>query len=146
MRLARRVQLLEGTGVLLAVGALCACGSSPATHAAPPPVRASIVRLLTVQFAHLQIQGGQAAVARIDVGPVRLAGADTHFAVTAITPKDAKGHVLDNSAAVVLMETGGAWSVILGPGTAFPEECSRPTPHSIRQLLCPDPFTVLGLG
>jgi hypothetical protein len=144
VRPTRGVNWLAVTGVVLAVGALCACGSGPATRAAPPAVRASIVRLLTVQFAHLRVGG--VAAARIDAGPVRLAGADPHFAVTTVTPEDAKGHVMDNSAAVVLMEAGGFWSVILGPGTAFPEECSRPTPHPIRQLMCPDPYTVLGLG
>lgn len=126
----------------LLVGALCACGSSPATRAAPPQVRASIVRVLTVQFAHLDVGGHHAA--QIDVGPVRLAGADTHFAVTTITPKDSERHALDDPAAVVLMQSGGAWSVILGPGTAFPEECQRPTPRPIQQLMCPDPYSILG--
>ena len=74
---------------------------------------------------------------------MRLAAADAHFALTTMTPKDASGTVLNNSAAVVLMEAGGSWAVVVGPGTSFPEECLRPTARPIRQLMCPDPYTVL---
>ena len=133
-----------GAGGVLLVLALSGCGSSSATRPAPAAVRAAIVSVLKAQFTHLHVS--DKPVAQIDVGPVRLAAADTHFALTTMTPKDAKGTVMDNSAAVVLMEAGGSWTIVLGPGTAFPEECQRPTAHPIRELMCPNPFVVLGKG
>jgi len=102
------------------------------------------VHLVQAQFAHLRV--GTTPVAQIEVGPVRVANSDPHFAVTTVTPRNRQGRILDNSAALVLMEAGGTWAVILGPGTAFPEECQRPTPRPIRQLMCPNPYAVLGRG
>lgn len=135
-------RLVTGSGVLVVV-ALSGCGGSAATRPAPSAVRAAIVTALKGQFAHLRV-GGK-SVARLDIGPVRLAAADAHFALTTMTPKDAKGVVLNNSAAVVLMEAGGSWTVVVGPGTSFTEECLRPTARSIRQLMCPDPYAVLNV-
>ena len=43
------------------------------------------------------------------------------------------------------MQAGGNWTVVIGPGTAFPEECKEPGPKPILQLMCPDPYTVLGI-
>lgn len=140
----RIVVWLEVTGLALFIGALTACGTSRATNPAPPQVRSSIVRLLRTQFADLRVGG--TPVSHIAVGPVRLAGADAHFAVTTITPTDSNGHVMDDSAALVLKQTGDTWSVILGPGTAFPEECHPPTPKPIEELMCPSPYSVLGGG
>ena len=135
---------MAGAGGVLLVLALSGCGSSAATRSAPAAVRGAIAKVVETQFAQFHV-GGK-AVARIDVGPVRLAAADTHFALTTITPRDAKGAVMDDSAWVVLMEAGGTWTVVLGPGTSFPEACRLPTARAIRELMCPNPYTVLGKG
>jgi hypothetical protein len=82
----------------------------------------------------------------LDILRVRLSRDDPHFASAAIEPKDARGRPTTDTGIVVLMESGGAWTVVIGPGTAFPEECKEPAPKAILQLMCPDPYTVLGVG
>ncbi|MGH3007807.1 MAG: hypothetical protein ACRDLM_00155 [Gaiellaceae bacterium] len=82
--------------------------------------------------------GGTISALRIQV---RVAASDPHFARAVFEPLDSSGKPVDNAAAVILIEAGGRWSIIDGPGTGFPEECKRPTVAAIRDLLCPDPFT-----
>jgi hypothetical protein len=38
----------------------------------------------------------------------------------------------------------GQWEWWLGPATSFPDSCTPATEMSLRELLCPDPWTVLG--
>ena len=76
---------------------------------------------------------------------VRLARSDPHFASAAIVEESGTGRKTTDISVVVLMQTSGNWRVVLGPGTAFAEICGRPTVNAVRDLLCPNPYVVLGV-
>jgi len=81
----------------------------------------------------------------LDVVGIRIAHSDPHFAAAAFEPKNAQGQQVLDTAVVVLMQSGGRWTVVIGPGTDFPEECTQPTPKPVRELMCPNPFKILGV-
>ncbi|SRR6266853_1783824 len=123
---ARIVALL--TLVLL----LCSCGGTAATTAPSTRERTSIAQAIRSSFASTGIK----------IVGMRLSHSDPHFAGVLVTKKNLQGQQLD-VVVVVLVQMGGKWTVVLGPGTAFPQECTQPTPRPIRELLCHNPFSVL---
>ncbi len=100
-----------------------------------------------------RLAGDQAAVAKLlHAGPrpdgttlhvwsVRVAAADPHFALAYVGLTGGRyGGGKGDTACAVVMEVGGKWSVIAGPGTGFPEEFHKPTAAVVRALLhqfCP---------
>jgi hypothetical protein len=80
---------------------------------------------------------------RLAILGVAVARSDTHFASAEFQwlTKDRKPKT--DRGIVVLMEAGGSWQLVIGPGTGYPEECTAPTVKAVRALLCPDPFAVI---
>lgn len=131
----RRIAALVALPVVL-----CSCGSgSPAT------LPSTLQRAAIVAAAKTALRFPAQQHIHVDVLSVRLAASDPHFASAAVQPKDAHGHATTDVGVVVLMQAGGKWTIVLGPGTSFEPMCALPTPKPIRQLLCPDPYKVLGI-
>ena len=126
---------------LLALSLVLAGCSGAKSPTASPTASARATIAAAIRSA-VHVQPG----AHLDILRIRLSRDDPHFASAAIEPKSSGGEPTTDTGIVVLMESGGTWSVVIGPGTAFPEECKEPTPKPILQLMCPDPYKVLGVG
>jgi hypothetical protein len=126
--------------LVLVLIVLTGCGKTSATRAPTSAERTAIVNSIAAKLGprpstHLHL----------DIPAVRISRADPHFASAAIDPRNAQGRRTTDTGVIVLMKTGGQWIIVLGPGTAFPEECTQPTPKPVRDLMCPNPFSVLGV-
>jgi hypothetical protein len=80
---------------------------------------------------------------------VRVSTRDPKFATAVVELRDRQRRRRGNRALVVLeRERGvgpGQWGyVIAGPALSFPLSCTAATPRALRDLLCPDPWRVLG--
>lgn len=110
---------------------LTACGNSSATRPASAAVRSATVKLMR-SYA-VRLPKGE----KVRVRSVRVSTSDPHFAAASVFlvggPYGSKG----DGAFVVTMQMGGRWSIILGPGTGFPEECHRSTVKAVAALVRP---------
>lgn len=129
----RRAALL--TAPLLFTG----CGGKPG--AAKLPLRTERAAIDAAIHRGVRPRAGEHLV----VLSVRIARSDAHFASAAIQQRDANGRKASDIGVVVLMQAGGAWLIVLGPGTAFAEECTQATAKPVRDLMCPNPYAVLGV-
>jgi hypothetical protein len=86
----------------------------------------------------------------LEVTSVRVSVSTPLLASAVVQVLDRRGsHVLP-ATIVVLARNGtsggnpGQWGWWLGPATSFPDGCTPAVEISLRELLCPDPWTVLG--
>jgi hypothetical protein len=80
---------------------------------------------------------------------VRISNRNSKYASAVVELRDKHGRRHGTRALVVLerkRDVGpGQWGyVIAGPALSFPLSCTAATPRAIRDLLCPDPWRVLG--
>jgi hypothetical protein len=78
---------------------------------------------------------------------IRVSRRDPRFAVAAAELRDAHGRRRTGTAFLLLMrETRRAtrWNELASATTKIPDACTRATPRALRDLLCPDPWRVLG--
>jgi len=121
-------------GALVLTAAACGSSSKAAPSAqsepASPATRAAIVRLLH--------PGPRPHGETLHVWSVRVAPSDPHFASAYIGMTGGPyGGGKGDTAYEVAMEVGGHWTVIVPPGTGFPDECRRATTKAVAALLCP---------
>jgi len=115
------------------------CGGKPEVATLPSPAERAAIDAAIRRGVHPR--AGQ----HLAVLSVRIARSDAHFASAAIEQRDANGGKTSDIAVVVLMQAGGAWLIVLGPGTAFAEECTQATAKPVQDLMCPNPYAVLGV-
>jgi hypothetical protein len=112
---------------------LVGCGSSRrAVLPAPASTRSAVVRLMQARIGGSHLAKG----ATLHVWWVRIAASDPHFAEAYVGLTGGPyGGGKGDTAFAFAMELGGRWSLILGPGTGFPEECHRPTVKAVAALV-----------
>jgi len=86
-----------------------------------------------------------------EVTGIRISSSKPRLASAAVELVDHRERrVLATTIIVLSEETGplrqelGPWSISLGPTTSFPGACGLPIEASLRELLCPNPWVVLG--
>jgi hypothetical protein len=85
-----------------------------------------------------------------DVVSVRVSRTDPVFASAAVDLIGPAGQKEPGAAVVVFEQLHGSWSqydsanVAAGPASSFTADCSEATPLGLRELLCPDAWSVLG--
>jgi hypothetical protein len=86
-----------------------------------------------------------------DVTRIRVSPSEPLLASTAVELLDRRGRQVLPTAIIVLSKNSaavsreiGQWSVAVGPATSFPGSCGPAVEISIRELLCPSPWLVLG--
>ena len=80
---------------------------------------------------------------------VRISRTDPRFASALVELRDAHGRRRGTRALLVLERerdaTRHGWGyTIAGPAISFPHSCTAATPKAVRDLLCPDPWVVVG--
>jgi hypothetical protein len=87
----------------------------------------------------------------LDVTSIRVSLSKPLLASAVVEPLDRRGRRVLPAAIVVLSRNSaaesrllGRWSWALGPATSFPGSCARGVELSVRELLCPNPWVVLG--
>jgi hypothetical protein len=137
---------------------LCACAGSGARQPSGGE-RAAIVAAIdrdwqtfASELAVLQDQNlghVQRPVPYLDLLPhvaaVRVAGSGARVASAAVDLRDAAGRVRLPQAIVLLEHVGGGWYWALGGMTTFPQACVPGVDRTLRRLVCPSPWKVLGL-
>jgi hypothetical protein len=79
---------------------------------------------------------------------VRVSERDPRYASAVVELRDAHGRRRPGTAVLILKLEPGVWGgwgfPIAGPAVYFPLSCTVATPRPVRDLLCPDPWSVLG--
>ena len=82
---------------------------------------------------------------------IRISPTRPLFAIAAVELWSAKGRWTPGTAVLVFKWVGTRvenvtrpWDVVAGPATRFPIACTAATAKGLRNLLCPDPWSVLG--
>ena len=82
------------------------------------------------------------------VTAIRVSRAEPRFASAVVELQDAHGRRRGTRAVLVLErehDSGRGWGYpVAGPALSFPLSCTTGTPKAVRDLLCPDPWSVLG--
>ena len=88
---------------------------------------------------------------RPHVTRIRVSRSTPVLASAAVELRDRRGRQVLPTAIIVLSRNSGAgrresarWSMALWPATSFPDSCGPVVEISIRELLCPSPWVVLG--
>jgi hypothetical protein len=82
---------------------------------------------------------------------IRVSQSDPHFASAAVELRDAVGRRKPGTAAIILKRVDNPdyvkhvpeWWVVAGPAATFPLACTSATRKAVRDLLCPDPWSIL---
>jgi hypothetical protein len=75
---------------------------------------------------------------------IRVSRSDPRFATVAVELRDARGRRRPGTAAIVLKRIDNPdYDVVGGPAVTFPLACTRATSKPIRDLLCPDTWSIL---
>jgi hypothetical protein len=122
--------------VAAAVIVSAGCGGG---HGARPPSaaeRAQIVHWVRFwwknsdAFAAVRGRGLSPGIAEI-----RVSRLDSHYATAVIRPRDASGKQQVETQTLPLIQAGGVWSILLGPGDVS-AVCSSPSPKPLVELIC----------
>jgi hypothetical protein len=76
---------------------------------------------------------------------VRVSRADPKLATAAVAVVDARGQRTPYGAVLVLAHGARSWEVVDVPATVFLHSCVPTLSRDIRDLLCPDPWSILGM-
>lgn len=155
-RAVRRVAVALCVGLGLIGGA--AWGSETATGSPTPVDRAAISKGVEWVWGYeSQVPPDMPHVPRlrdrVRLLAVRVSRTLPEFASAAAELVTSAGVVVPGSRAIVLFEKEhGSWSSfgepnwVDGPAASFPVACTPATPAGIRDLLCPGPWTILGVA
>lgn len=132
------VKRLSATAAVAAVLiASAGCGGSP--HGARPPSAAERTQIVHWVRFWWKNSGAFAAVRARGLSPglgqIRVSRLDPHYATAVIRPRDASGTQQVETQTLPLVEAGGSWSILLGPGDVS-AVCSTPSPKPLVDLLC----------
>jgi hypothetical protein len=81
---------------------------------------------------------------RPEIFSIRVSRSDPKLASAAVVVLDAKGRRTPYNAVLLLGHVGRGWEAD-DPATIFPHSCISAVSRGIRDLMCPDPWTVLGV-
>jgi len=88
---------------------------------------------------------------KLDVTSIRVSRSKPQLASAVVDMLDRRGRPVLPAAIIVLARTipdarpvPGQWWWVLGPATSFSGGCARGAEVSVRELLCPNPWAVLG--
>ncbi len=70
------------------------------------------------------------------IGQIRVSRLDSHFATVVIRPMDATGEQRVETTKIALMQAGGGWQIVFGPGDTS-GVCTSPSPRPLVELYCP---------
>lgn len=130
-------RVLGAAGVVALALTLAGCGGSSRTHVTSPAKTRPASAATRAAIVNLMHQTKEPPGITLHVWSVRVAASDPHFAraFVGLTGGPYGGGKGDTAFAVA-MEVGGHWTVVVGPGTGFVDECHRPTVAAIAALLC----------
>ena len=144
---------------------LCACGSQSHAQGQPGVVRQPTAReragIIAAAKERWKYESGAGIYARQHHIPpshlhpkvvsIRVSRVDPRIASAVVELRDARGR-LKLGTAIFLAERfdknslpsrTGSWSDVVPAASAFPVACTAATPKGLRDLLCPDPWSVL---
>jgi hypothetical protein len=78
---------------------------------------------------------------------IRVSRSDPEYATAVVELRDAHERRRPGTALLILRkekEPDGRWFLVDQSGTTFALGCTRATPRGIRELICPDPWSILG--
>jgi hypothetical protein len=152
---AARVRLLPLAIVPLV---LCACAAGNARPPSGDERRAIVAAIgrdwqsFASELAVLQDQNRDSVPESVPylellphVAAVRVSGSGSHVASAAVDLRGPSGRVRLPQAIVLLVRVGNGWYWALGGKTAFAGGCDPATAKAVRDLVCPSPWTALGL-
>jgi hypothetical protein len=130
---------------------VAACGSTGASALRPPTPdeRARIIRAVdgTWEYESAPLYGGlrhglrrRRPRLRPRVVRIRVVRADPRFSSAVVELRDPRGRRRGPAAVIVFDQS----DVVAGPAIALRNACTQATPSSIRTLVCPDPWSLLG--
>jgi hypothetical protein len=86
---------------------------------------------------------------RPSVVAIRVSRSDPLFAAALVELRDSRGRRMPGTSVLVFRKVRDLelpWEPVAGTATGFSRACTDATPEGVRDLVCPDPWSVLGHG